>query len=41
MALAGPSGDNKAKVGTNKFSVPRYVIYNTTTVETLASMINN
>lgn len=41
MALAGQIGDVKVRVGTDKFKVPRYVIYNTTTTETLGRMINN
>ena len=41
MALAGQIGDVKVRVGTNKFKVPRYVIYNTTGVESLGRMINN
>lgn len=41
MALTGQIGDVKVRVGTNKFKVPRYVIYNNTTVNTLAKIINN
>lgn len=41
MALAGQLGDVKVRVGTDKFKVPRYVIYNTTSVDSLARMINN
>ena len=38
MALTG--GNYKVKRGINKFKVPRYVVYNTTTVNQIANMIN-
>lgn len=39
MALTG--GNTKARIGIDKFKVPRYVIYNNTTVEEIANIINN
>ncbi len=38
MALTG--GNTKVKKGINKFKVPRYVIYNTTTIRELATIIS-
>lgn len=38
MALTG--GEYKAKQGIDKYKVPRYVIYNTTSVNNLANIIN-
>ena len=39
MALTG--GNKSATKGIDKFKVPRYVVYNTTTTNSLAKMINN
>ena len=38
MALTG--GNNKVTRGVDKYKVPRYVVYNTTSVNNLANMIN-
>ncbi len=38
MALAG--GNQKVKKGVDKYKVPRYVVYNTTTVKEIENMIN-
>ena len=41
MAFAGyyANGKLKASPGIDKFQIPRYIIYNTTTVEKLKNMI--
>ena len=40
MAFAGFLGDGRVRMGTNKYLIPRYTIYNTTTVNELAKIIN-
>lgn len=39
MAFAGLLNDGKVHVGTNKYLIPRYTIYNNTTVNQLANII--
>lgn len=40
MAFAGQKSDSKTRVGTDKFRIPRYVIYGTTSMNTFISYVD-